>query len=105
MSALYWADARGWSVGDVAFAVERTYVMRRERRVVALQSTPATTNQSNQPRLYGWCGTTDDVSVYADGVARVVRVSAIGRAQCVRLDGADATAALERLGYPELAGD
>lgn len=90
------------AAGDAGFLIERSNAAQGWRRY-SLESLPAHTNQSRRPRLYGWCGTTDDVSVQAQGMAQVVRVAGNGRALVEPLAGADLRAALEKLGYPELA--
>ena len=67
-----------------------------------LHDTPSRANQSREPRLYGWCGTTNNVSVTALGVWRVERMARNDRLYVRQLTGADLTAALEDLGYPDL---
>ena len=68
-----------------------------------LRSTPAHTNQSHEPRLHGWCGTYNDLSTSARGMVRVERMAKNGRAYVRELEGDELAAALEELGYPELA--
>ncbi len=66
----------------------------------SLRKRPAHTNSSHEPRLHGWCGTTNNVSIRAEGLARISRVAGNGR---VRLQRVAATPELlEELGYPEL---
>lgn len=89
-------------VGDVGFMVRHANAMKGWVRI-EIRDTPAHTNQSHQPRLSGWCGTTNDVATYADGMARVERVAKNGRALVRRLESDDLAAALEELGYPELS--
>jgi len=40
---------------------------------------PAYTNLNHEPRLRGWCGTTNDKSTYALGLARVIASYKNGR--------------------------
>lgn len=70
--------------------------------LVELRSRPAHTNKSHEPRLHGWCGTTDDVSTNAHGMAVVTRVAKNGRALIRRLQDEELAAALEAHGYPDL---
>jgi hypothetical protein len=90
------------SVGDVGFLVECQHNLQGWTRY-SLQDVPACTNMGHAEQLHGWCGTTNDVAVYARGVAKVERLAKNGRVRVQRLFGADRAAALEELGYPELA--
>lgn len=92
------------AVGDSGFLIERHHTLKGWRRY-SLDPLPAHTNQSRQPRLYGWCGTTDDVAVHAHGMARVVRIAPNGRALLKALDADELAAALQAAGFPELAGN
>lgn len=67
-----------------------------------LSDTPARTNRSHEPKLYGWCGTWNDIATHARGMYRVVRLARNHRAYVEELEGADLGAALEELGYPNL---
>jgi len=96
-----WIDGEDATVGAVAFLVRRSPQQGADSH--HLQDRPARTNQSNEPRLNGWCGTTNNVAVYACGVVRVARIAANGRAQVVPLSGPRLTAALDTLGWPSLA--
>jgi hypothetical protein len=95
-----WIDGYELSVGDIGFLVEVCPEQRADYCV--LQDRPAYTNQSHEPRLYGWCGTTNNVARFGQGVARVIRCAKNGRACVQALEGAELTAALEELGFPEL---
>ncbi len=66
-----------------------------------LRDTPAYTNQSREPRLDGWCGSWNNTSTSGMGI--VEKVARNGRALVRLLDGPELLAALEELGYPELA--
>lgn len=90
------------AVGDAGFLVERSHALQGWRRY-SLDSLPAHTNQSRQPRLYGWCGTTNDISVQAHGMAQVVRIAANGRVLVQVLEADELGAMLQAVGYPELA--
>ena len=89
------------SVGDVGFLVEYSNAFKHSEQY-ALQDSPAYTNVSHQPQLYGWCGTWNDTSTNACGMVKVERVAKNGRALVRPLEGAELQAALEELGYPEL---
>lgn len=88
-------------VGQIGFLIERSNTLQGWRRH-SLQTLPAHTNQSRQPRLVGWCGTTNDVAVHAHGLAQVVRLAENGRALVQLLADDELRPALEALGYPEL---
>ncbi len=87
--------------GDVGFLVERTNNVTNGSSF-SLNEHPAVKNLSGESVLCGWCGTTNDVGVYAHGMAKVVRVCKNGRAQVADLEGEELKAALEEYGYPEL---
>jgi hypothetical protein len=89
------------NVGDVGFLIEFSNPFKHSENWV-LRDTPAHTNQSHEPRLRGWCGSWNDTSTNAHGMAKVVRVARNGRAQIVHLVGDELAAALEDLGYPDL---
>ena len=97
-------DCGRLEVGDVGFLVVRTNPYQHWERT-DLNDRPAHTNMSGRPMAFGWCGQTNDVSVSAEGVARVIRIARNERACVVRLRGAEARAAYEELGYPDLADD
>jgi hypothetical protein len=98
-----WVDGFGFEVGEAVFLKRVHHVMDGGRERLVIDSRPAITNQSREPRLFGWCGTTNDVALYGDGVGRVVRVTKNDRAQVKCLFGDEQAAALEELGYPEMA--
>lgn len=73
-----------------------------------LTDRPLHTNQSHEPKLgsadeHVWCGTTDNVARYACGLALVTKTHANGRARIEAIEPKHVPAALEWLGYPELA--
>lgn len=84
--------------GDVGFLIQRSPQGRAD--TYHLRRHPARTNGSHEPKLYGWCGETDNVSVYAEGLARVVKVAKNGRRRVAQVD--PTAELLEELGYPEL---
>lgn len=89
------------SVGDVGFLINHSPEGKASRFFI--RDTPAHTNQSHEPRLYGWCGSYNNMSTSACGVVRVERVAKNARAFVRELEGDELAAALEELGYPELA--
>jgi hypothetical protein len=86
------------ALGTVGFLVERVHTLRGWSETLLVPD-PARGNLDHRPRLTGWCGTTNDVALYAGGVGRVVRVTQNHRAQVVTLHGDAERAALELLGY------
>jgi hypothetical protein len=94
-------NGRLTDVSTVGFLV-RT---ESERGVASysLSNKPAHTNSSHEPKLDAWCGSWNNRSTFADGLARVARTAKNGRVCLARVP---ATARLlEELGYPELADD
>lgn len=85
----------------VGFLWKRSHTMKGWDRF-SLENRPPYTNKSGEPRLMGWCGTTNDISVTGCGMAKVVRVAGNGRALVQILEGQDLKDALDELGYPEL---
>lgn len=100
---MMWIDGFDLKEGDVGFLVEsqKTNVRGCPTRY-SLRSRPAHTNMSHEPKLKGWCGETNNISITAEGLARVVRVTKNSRAQIVPLQGEEQSRALKTLGYPEL---
>lgn len=90
-------------VGQVGFLVRYHHVMEGWEDV-ALTDLPARGNIDRQPRLRGWCGTTNDVATRALGVGRIVKILPKGR-RCLieEVRGEALLEALLELGYPELA--
>jgi hypothetical protein len=93
-------DGFGLNVGDVGFLIEST---REGVTRYFLRVRPLHMNQSRKPLLFGWGGETNNVSRYARGVVRVVRVTETGRARVVGLLGTSQGRALESLGWPDLS--
>lgn len=93
-----------YTVGLAGFLVEHSNAVRGWTRY-ELRDHPAQTNRSFKPRVWGWCGTDNDVGTYGAGIARVERIARNGRALVKVLSGAEAVAVLNDLGYPELADD
>jgi len=100
-----WMDASGdfSQPGDVAFVLEVSPQQKADYYVA--RSSPGRTNRSNEPRLTGWLGETNNVSTHALGVWEVVRQAAANgdRIEVRKLVGSELLQALEELGYPELA--
>jgi hypothetical protein len=89
--------------GDVGFLVEKTDSNHGCVSHYILRTQPARTNRSHEPMLTGWCGSYNNVSTDADGLAKVVRRAKNGRLCLARVT--PTAALLEELGYPELATD
>ena len=62
------------------------------------------TNMSHEPKLHGWCGETNNISVYAEGLARISRRTKNDRICLTQIEkgSQEEAKALEELGYPEL---
>lgn len=100
-----WIDNRNDSeVGDVGFLVNVSNHMTGLDRY-DLRGTPAHTNGSHMPKLYGWCGSYNDTATHARGLVKIVKVTNNGRAKVETLKGQALEDALEELGYPDLDTD
>ena len=89
-------------LGDMGFLVSRA--PQGQATIYNLYDRPAHTNQSHEPTLHGWCGTTNNCSINAHGIGRVTRTTKNGRAQIETVtDPAEIAAFLDEAGYPELA--
>lgn len=99
--AIWIDDAYDHKVGDRGFLVRVTHVTKGWRRY-DLCDRPARTNQSHEYRLEGWCGTTNDVSVYAQGAGEIVKIAKNGRALVRHLDEQELDETLDDFGFPEL---
>lgn len=87
-------------IGWVGYLVETDSAGRTS---YSLRERPLRTNQSQEPRLYGWCGETNNKSRCALGAWRVVCLNKDSdRAQIVNVEGKDLAAFLESDGYPDL---
>lgn len=102
MTTMWIGPDESLRAGDVGFLVERSHNLHGTSRY-GLCDTPAHSNLSHEPRLHGWCGTTDDVATYGRGMARVERLAKNGRALVRVLTGDELAEALEEHGYPDLA--
>ena len=101
-----WIDSYdALEVGEIGFLVRVQDQNHGCAEHYRLQDRAQCTNQSLEPRLRAWCGTTNNVAIYAEGLARVVRVTKNDRAMLVKIPQSEEAAALEALGYPELAED
>lgn len=93
------------TLGDCSYLVEVIHTSSG-RTSWHLHERPLRTNQSREPRLWGWCGETDNRSRFARGVVRVVDVNKGGdRCRIVSVKGDALVAFLELDGYPELASE
>jgi len=90
------------SLGDVGFLIKFESNRNGGSERWELRETPAQTNQSNAPRLTGWCGTFNDLSTNAHGMGKVIRVAKNHRCLIKELENVELEASLELLGYPEL---
>ena len=102
---MQWIDCDGDNVepGRTGYLV-RTLNTSTGRESWAIRDRPLRTNQTREPRLWGWCGETDNKSRTAQGVCKVARVNAAGdRCAVVRVVGAELAAWLEADGHPDLA--
>jgi hypothetical protein len=96
-----WIDG-DYAVGHVGFRIDTSNPIRQTASTLLTQH-PAHTNASCQPRLYGWCGSTNDTNTYALGLAKVVRQGRHGRVQIVEVRAlAEIAQFLEEVGYPDL---
>jgi hypothetical protein len=97
-----WIDElEQYEVGDKAFLIE-FYNEGNGSTRYTLRDRPAYTNQSNEPRLTGWCGTYNNVSTTGDGAWKVVRIAKSGRYLIQELEGSELVDYLDEMGYPEL---
>lgn len=101
MTAQFIGPDDSLSVGQIGFLVEISNPVQQYERL-ELRDHPPHTNQSREPRLFGWCGSWNDTSTNALGLWRVVEIKANGRARIEELTGEERAAALDELGYPEL---
>jgi hypothetical protein len=90
-------------VGGVYFLARYAPLEKAEQWT--LSETPTRTNMSLQVKLVGWCGNTNGVSVDAHGLARVEAILSNGRTRISPVDpeSEEGQAALEALGFPDLA--
>lgn len=89
-------------VGDCGFLIEISNENTGGTRY-KLSYTPAYTNQSNEPRLSGWCGTYNNVATYGAGVWKIIRIAKNGRTLIEEVpEGEERTAFLEEMGYPDI---
>jgi hypothetical protein len=71
-----------------------------------ISAVPARTNRSREAKLHGWCGTTNNIAIYAEGMARIEAINTkTGRAKVTSLSNDETRVALEAAGYPELISE
>jgi|HubBroStandDraft_4_1064222.scaffolds.fasta_scaffold415295_2 hypothetical protein len=107
MSTPTWIDCCNYdtNVGDVRYLVE-VLNTSSGRTSFSLNERPLRTNRSLQPRLWGWCGETDNRSRHARGVVRIASINKAGdRCRIARVTGADLAAFLATDGYPDLLAE
>jgi hypothetical protein len=88
------------NVGDKGFLVSQTNRFGVETNT--LNETPAHTNGSYEPRLFGWCGTYNDTATYGDGLAVITKIYTVDRARGKKLYGKEALRVLRELGRLDL---
>ena len=98
-------DYEGFKIGDYGFLLRIVNNRTGGSEHYQFRDTPARTNQSLEDRLYGWCGSYNDVATHAEGVWKVVKVAINGRLKVERLSGGELADALEEFGYPGLGGE
>lgn len=69
-------------IGTIAFLVG-FYDLNSTR--YKLRNKPPKTNVSLEYRVYGWCGTDNNVSIHGDGIIKIVRTYKNGRIKLQRL--------------------
>ena len=96
-------DMGSTHIGDIGYLVEVNNA-NNGRTTWSLRDRPAHTNESHKPRLSGWCGETDNRSVFARGVVQVTDINARqDRARIRLLNGDELLEFLAKDGYPDLA--
>ena len=89
------------TIGDIGFLIRSNDENHGNACRYRLSDHAARTNRSHEPKLEGWCGTTNNICVTACGMARVSRIAKNGRVCLVSVENPDeVAAALEELGYP-----
>ena len=101
MDKLWIEEQEEFNVGDSAFLISFFNESTSSTRYV-LRNTPAYTNRSNEPKLYGWCGTYNNIGTYGEGAWQVVRIAKSGRYLIKELTRSELILFLEDMGYPEL---
>jgi hypothetical protein len=104
MSRQLWTDDLATNfapIGTVGFLARHDY-HREGRAAYFLEEKPCHTNMSHDPKLHGWCGTTNDVATHAMGLARVSQVTKNGRVRPTPLKDSEVPEALRGLGWPSL---
>jgi hypothetical protein len=91
-----------FKIGDCGFLIRIVNNRTGGSEHCQFRDTPARTNQSLEDRLYGWCGSYNDVATHAAGLWKVVKVAGNGRLKVEQLGGAELADGLENFGYPEL---
>lgn len=97
-----WIDGQdGFNLGDKAFLIEfeNTDV---GWSIFTLRLQPARTNQSQKPKLRGWCGSHNNVSTSGEGAWKIIRIARSGRMLLTELEDDELREFLEEMGYPEL---
>lgn len=100
-----WIDNNNYHnlyVGCVGFLV-RSLHANNGAETYHLNARPLRTNVSGEARLRGWCGETNNISRYAEGVWRISRENKSGtRLLISKVTGKDLERFLQEEGYSDL---
>lgn len=96
-----WIDEDRVAAGEKYFLIKISNENTNSSKYV-LQNKPPYTNRSFQPKLYGWCGTNNNVATHGEGVWRVLRQAKSGRILIEQVNGEELIEFLEEMGYPEI---
>lgn len=91
--------------GEIGFLVSRINTSRGSAsEYYSLQARPAHANMSHEPKLNAWCGETNNVSVTAEGLARVAKTFKNGRQllRSIPAGSEEERIALVQMAYPDL---
>ncbi len=101
-----WIDEQPHCLEGEVYFLARSVPDRGDPRWF-LDLSPCRTNISREARLFGWCGTTNGVSVHAYGLALVEKFAKNGRTRIapVAWDSPAGQQALLYLGWPDLTGE
>lgn len=100
-----WIDNNNYGnfyVGSIGFLV-RSLHTNNGMETCRLNARPLRTNISGEARLSGWCGETNNISRYAEGVWKITRQNKSGtRLLISKVTGKDLEKFLEEEGYSGL---
>lgn len=90
-------------VDDIVFIYEK-FISNTGVTTTHISKTPVCTNRSHEPRLYGWCGETNNISYTGIGIGKVKKYYSSGRMKvyaCAK-GTPEEQLALDDVGYSEL---